>query len=93
MEAGPLDNGSFVSVYVTSLQRHKVSRRYVRPGESSTLALEAIVNNGEDKSICIEKIIRKGMVLLSHCEKNLNSVSSNLSIVDNLFVNCSALSI
>lgn len=73
LAAGPLDDGSFVDVFVTSLQRHKVSRRYVRPGESSTLAVEALGNSGEGK-VRLEKIIRKGMVLLSPSEQNLNSV-------------------
>ena len=42
---GPLDDGHFVDVFVTSVQRHKVNRRIVRPGESSTLALNLFTNS------------------------------------------------
>lgn len=68
LQAGPTYDGSFITVYVNGLQRHKVSRRTVRPGESSTLALETMEN------CSLEKIIRKGMVLLSQCELNTKSV-------------------
>ncbi|OTF79558.1 hypothetical protein BLA29_011990, partial [Euroglyphus maynei] len=52
LKVGPLDDGNFIDVYVTSVQRHKVNRRIVRPGESSTLALnlftESTTMNGHN---------------------------------------------
>ncbi|KAH9426928.1 GTP binding protein [Dermatophagoides pteronyssinus] len=45
LKVGPLDDGHFVDVFVTSVQRHKVNRRIVRPGESSTLALNLFKNS------------------------------------------------
>lgn len=71
LEAGPLEDGSLVDVCVTSLQRHKVSRRHVRPGESSTLAIAC---KDSDKCAYFEKAIRKGMVLLGQSKNNLSSI-------------------
>lgn len=71
LQCGPLDDGSLIDVVVTSLQRFKVNRRHVRPGESSTLAIAC---QDSDKSAYLEKSIRKGMVLLSKSENNLSSI-------------------
>ena len=71
LQAGPFDDGSFVDVVISGLQRHKVSRQYVRPGESSTLA---ITSQDESKSDCLEKAIRKGTVLLSPSDQNISNV-------------------
>lgn len=71
LQAGPLEDGSLVNVCVTSLQRHKVSRRQLRPGESSTLAIAC---KDSEKSVYFEKAIRKGMVLLGQNENNLSSI-------------------
>lgn len=71
LQAGPLEDGSLVDVCVTSLQRHKVSRRHVLPNESSTLA---IVCQDSDRSEKLKKSIRKGMVLLGRNENSLSSI-------------------
>lgn len=52
-----------------------MSRRYVKPGESSTVAIELVASQ-ESNSFCLEKTIRKGMVLLSRSEQNVGSVCS-----------------
>ena len=54
---GPLHDGSFVPVRVTSIHRHRVPCRVVRAGESATLAL---TNSTENLA---QKEIRKGMIL------------------------------
>lgn len=64
LKAGPLDDGHFIDVFVSSVQRHKVTRRMVRPGESSTLALDPFPA-AKNLSVPLSKLIRKGMVLLS----------------------------
>lgn len=56
LHMGPLPDGSFVPIQVSSVHRHKVPCRVVRAGESATLALT-------DNSNVLEKEIRKGMVL------------------------------
>ncbi|XP_022258408.1 GTP-binding protein 2-like isoform X2 [Limulus polyphemus] len=50
---GPLEDGSFFPVKITSIHRHKTPCRVVRAGESATLALAGCQNIN----------IRKGMVL------------------------------
>ncbi|KAH7639080.1 gtp-binding protein 2-like protein [Dermatophagoides farinae] len=60
LKVGPLDDGHFVDVFVTSVQRHKVNRRIVRPGESSTLALNLFTNSTIS--------VNNGMVLLSNVD-------------------------
>ncbi|CAG2182214.1 unnamed protein product, partial [Oppiella nova] len=59
LKMGPLDDGSFTGVQVSSLQRHKVACRSVRAGESATLALNRY-NNQTD----LERNVRKGMVVI-----------------------------
>ncbi|CAG2163370.1 unnamed protein product [Oppiella nova] len=59
LKMGPLDDGSFTGVQVSSLQRHKVACRSVRAGESATLALNRY-NNQMD----LERNVRKGMVVI-----------------------------
>ena len=68
LKAGPLKDGSFVEVEVAGLQRHKVSRKFVVPGETSTLALKSKQFNNKGKGQgrdAIEGVIRRGMCLLS----------------------------
>ncbi|UXI20004.1 hypothetical protein NH340_JMT05947 [Sarcoptes scabiei] len=74
LKAGPLNDGTFIDVCVRSVQRHKVSRCSVRPGESSTLALELINKQSNNNSLNglspLSKIVRKGMVLLSQIDSD-----------------------
>ncbi|KAI1287439.1 GTP-binding protein 2 [Halotydeus destructor] len=57
LNMGPLQDGSFTPVQVTSVHRHKVPCRLVRAGESATLAL------ADNASATLYKDLRKGMVL------------------------------
>lgn len=61
-QIGPDDDGSFHPVQISSLQRHKVSCRVIRAGESATLALNK----------CNLANLRKGMVLRCSNEQSNN---------------------
>lgn len=73
LKIGPFLNGAFLDVVVSSLQRHKVFRRRVHPGESSTLALRLASKDPQLVAI-LNKSVRKGMVLLSDHDHSLQSV-------------------
>ncbi|RWS29736.1 GTP-binding protein 2-like protein [Leptotrombidium deliense] len=58
LHIGPLHDGTFAPVYVSSLHRHKVPCRVVRAGESASLALTGVTSD-------LSLQMRKGMVISS----------------------------
>lgn len=82
LQIGPLPNGDFVDVSVSSVERHRVSRQIVKSNESSTLALTLL----KDSDVTLDTIIRKGMVLLSNIDPVIsvcNSFRCRVLIISN----------